>query len=426
MELLIHGLPLLLQLLAVALALYTIRISGRAVAWLLLCAALLLMVVRRALEYLAVVGVLERTAIHQAQDWIALAVSFLIAAGVYHGRKIVIARMQAEKALAESEEKFRVIASAAHDAIVQIGAEGRIEFWNAAAEKIFGYSPAEALGQSMHELIVPERFRVEAGRGFEHFMESGQGPVIGKILELPALRKGGSEFSAQHSISAVKVNGRWHAIGLIQDITERKQTEDRLKESRARLERSLRGTIDAIARLTELRDPFIEKRQQHVARLAAAIAQEMGLAEDRVEGIRLAATIHDLGLITLPFEVLAKLHDLTDAERGLYQTHPETGYAVLADIDFPWPIAAIVRQHHENLDGSGFPAGLKGDGILLEARIVNVANVLAEMVADRAAQPPVALDEALERLVAGRGSVYDPAVVDACVRLFRERGMTLA
>lgn len=199
-----------------------------------------------------------------------------------------------------------------------------------------------------------------------------------------------------------------------------------LKESRARLERSLRGTIDAIARLVELRDPFIEKHQQHVARLAAAIAQEMGLAEDRVEGIQLAATIHDLGLIALPFEVLAKRHDLTDAERGLYQTHPETGYQVLADIDFPWPIAAVVRQHHENLDGSGYPAGLKDDEILPEARIVNVANVLAGMVTDRAAWPPVALDAALERLSAGRGSLYDPAVVDACVRLFRERGMTLA
>ncbi len=196
--------------------------------------------------------------------------------------------------------------------------------------------------------------------------------------------------------------------------------ESRLRESRDSLERSLRGTVDTITRLVELRDPFIKKHHQRVMRLAVAIAMRMGLDGDRIEGLRIAATIHDLGLVRLPFEVLSKRGALTAAESALYETHPEVGYDVLKDIDFPWPVATIVRQHHENLDGSGFPAHLKGAELLLESRILNVANTVDRRVSGRPQQAPVGVEQALQWLIDNQGTLFDPAVVAQCVHLFRE------
>lgn len=205
-----------------------------------------------------------------------------------------------------------------------------------------------------------------------------------------------------------------------------KQTmERRLRDSRDSLERSLRGTVDTIARLVEMRDPFIKKHHQRVMRLAVAIAMRMDLDGDRIEGIRLAATIHDLGLVRLPFEVLSKRGALTAAENALYESHPEVGYEVLKDIDFPWPVAMIVRQHHEFLDGSGFPAHLKGDAILLESRIVNVANTVDRMVSGRPQQAAVGIEQALQWLSDNRGTLFDAEVVAQCVHLFREMNFQL-
>lgn len=196
--------------------------------------------------------------------------------------------------------------------------------------------------------------------------------------------------------------------------------ENRLRESRDSLARSLRGTVNTIARLVELRDPFIKEHHQRVMRLAVAIAMRMELDGDRIEGIRLAATIHDLGLVRLPFEVLSKRGALTAAENALYESHSEVGYEVLKDIDFPWPVAMIVRQHHEFLDGSGFPAHLKGDAILLESRIVNVANTIDRMVSGRPQQAAVGVEQALQWLIGNQGKLFDAEAVTQCVRLFRE------
>jgi putative two-component system response regulator len=201
--------------------------------------------------------------------------------------------------------------------------------------------------------------------------------------------------------------------------------ETKLRESHARLERNLEGTINAISSLVVLRDPFLAKHQQRVANLATAIAQEMGLTEDRIKGIRLAATIHDLGMVKIPFEVLSKRGEITAAERALVQSHPEVGYKLLKDIEFPWPVAEIVRQHHEHLDGSGFPAGLAGDQILPEARIAVVANVVEGMTHGNPQREAMGLDAALQWLQDNRGRLYDADVVDACLRLFREKGFSL-
>jgi putative two-component system response regulator len=201
--------------------------------------------------------------------------------------------------------------------------------------------------------------------------------------------------------------------------------ENKLRESYARLERNLEGTVEVISQLVVLRNPYLAKHQQRVARLAGAIAREMGMNEVRIKGIRLAASIHDLGIVKMPFEVVVKRGELSEAERALLQSHPEVGYGLLKDIEFLWPVAEVVRQHHEHLDGSGFPAGLKGDQILPESRIAIVANLVDGMVHGGPQNKPVGLEHALEWLLDHRDELYDPDVVDACVHLFREKGFSL-
>ena len=184
----------------------------------------------------------------------------------------------------------------------------------------------------------------------------------------------------------------------------------------------LEGTIQAVAGMVEMRDPYTAGHQRRVTQLAAAIAAEMGLPEGQVRGIHLAGTIHDLGKIQTPAEILSKPGKLSVSEFGLIKDHPKNGYEILKDIDFPWPIAQMVLQHHEKLDGSGYPQGLQGNEILLEARIMTVADVVEAMSSHRPYRPGLGMDVALAEICKGRGTHYDPAAVDVCVRLFREKG----
>lgn len=190
--------------------------------------------------------------------------------------------------------------------------------------------------------------------------------------------------------------------------------------SAEQLQRSMESTIQAFATALEMRDPYTAGHQRHVAALAMAIARELGLTEDEAHGIRLAATVHDIGKIKVPAEVLVKPGRLTDLEYRLIQTHVEAGHEILKGIDFPWPIADIVLQHHERLDGSGYPAGLKGDEIMLAAKIMAVADTVEAMAAHRPYRPSLGTDTALEELRRNQGKLYEPAVVDACERLLRE------
>jgi PAS domain S-box-containing protein len=278
LDLHLHGFSIALQLLAAALALYTIRLSGGAPAWILLSVAFLLQAMRRGLDYLVAHGFLSMTAYHAWSDVTGLAVSVLILAGVYHMRKVFIARTQAEKALAESEEKFRAIVSGTCDAVMTIDEDGRILSWNPAAERLFGYAAEQALGQPIHELIVPQRFRADAMRGFERFRESGEGPVIGKALELAALRKDGSEFSSQHSISAVRVGGKWHAIGIVRDISERKRIEAELQRHSEHLEELVQSRTAELAESNR----SLRENEERLRIILASIAE--GLVVTDSEG----------------------------------------------------------------------------------------------------------------------------------------------
>jgi len=198
------------------------------------------------------------------------------------------------------------------------------------------------------------------------------------------------------------------------------------RASAAALRKSLEDTILAIAATTEMRDPYTAGHERRVAELAAAIARELGLAEPAIEGIRFGAMIHDLGKIKIPAEILVKPTRLTPIEYELIKQHAQAGYDILKGIDFPWPVAQMVLQHHERLDGSGYPQGLKGDALIREVRILAVADVVEAMFSHRPYRPGLGIEKALEEIERGRGMLYDAQAVDACLRLFRDKGYALS
>lgn len=210
----------------------------------------------------------------------------------------------------------------------------------------------------------------------------------------------------------------------IENIRNRKardRAEEGLQESLGRLRRAVDGTTQALAVAAEARDPYIAGHQQRVAELAIAIAREMGLNGDSIDCIDVAGKLHDVGKISIPAEILTKPGRLSDLEMDMVRTHPESSYHILRQVDFPWPVAKVVRQHHERLDGTGYPMGLRGDDILPEARIIAVADVVEAMMSHRPYRPGLGPREALAEIERGRGSLFDPEAVDACLRLFAEQ-----
>ena len=201
-----------------------------------------------------------------------------------------------------------------------------------------------------------------------------------------------------------------------------KLSEQKLQLSYQKLQKTMESTINTIGNIVEVKDPYTFGHQHRVSLLAVHIAQELNLPQNKIEGIRIASLVHDIGKISIPAEILNKPTKLTDIEFSLIKDHSQIGYDILKSIEFPWPVAKIVLQHHERLDGSGYPQGLKGDKILLEAKIMGVADVVEAMSSHRPYRPALGIDAALEEISKNKGILYDPEVVDICIRLVREKG----
>lgn len=198
-----------------------------------------------------------------------------------------------------------------------------------------------------------------------------------------------------------------------------------LRQSEMRLRTSLLDSISAIAATVEMRDIYTAGHQRRVSQIATAIARLLNLPEQQIEGLYLACVVHDVGKIKIPAEILSKPGKLGELEYALIKQHPQAGYDILKEVDFPWPIAQFVLQHHERIDGSGYPQGLKGDAILLEASIIAVADVIEAMASHRPYRPGLGIEAALTEISSKRGTVYDAAVVDAAIVLFREKEFLL-
>lgn len=249
-------------------------------------------------------------------------------------------------------------------------------------------------------------------------------------------RTGRSEYKCEFRIRRLDGKIRWvQARGMLirdgegkplrlsgtnLDITERKEAEIERLIMLGKIELNLMQFVSAISRVLEQRDPYTAGHQLRVAELALSIARELGLDEHRCKGLHLAGMMHDLGKISIPSEILSKPGRLSEIEYIMVRTHAEAGYEVLKEIDFPWPIADMVRQHHERIDGSGYPLGLKGEKILLEGCILGVADVVEAMSSHRPYRPGLGIDAALDEIKKGKGLLYNSAVVDACLKIFGE------
>ncbi len=336
---------------------------------------------------------------------------------------IALARRQMEEALKKGEEKYRGIFENAVEGIFQTTLEGQFINVNPAMARIYGYASPEELKMAITDTAKQLFINPEDRIRYRKLLEDQ-----GILTAFEALMKKKDGEKIWVSINAYTVKDPGGKIlcfeGLTQDITQRKLSEKALQKSVTQLKKANEGIIQAIVMAVETRDPYTAGHQKRVATLAQAIALELGLTQQQIEAIRIAATIHDLGKISIPADILSKPTKLTEIEFSLIKTHSESGYRILRDIEFEFPLAQIVLQHHERFDGSGYPKGIKDQEILLEAKIIAVADVVEAMASFRPYRQALGIDKALEEILNSRGRLYEPRVVDACVRLFKEKGFT--
>jgi len=200
------------------------------------------------------------------------------------------------------------------------------------------------------------------------------------------------------------------------------QIDKKLKQAHEKLQKIIEGTANIITKVVETRDPYSIGHQQRVSKLTIAIAQEMKLPQDKIEGTKIASLVHDIGKVNLPTEIISKPSKLIEVEFNLIKNYPKVGYDILKKVDFPWPIAEIVLQHQEKIDGSGYPRGLKGDEICIEAKILGVANAVEAMSSYKSYRPALSIDESLAEIAENKNILFDPEVVDTCIKLFKEKG----
>ncbi|MEI6397393.1 MAG: HD domain-containing phosphohydrolase [Pseudomonadota bacterium] len=366
-------------------------------------------------------------------------------------REVVELRRQ----LKESQETLEAIREGAVDALVVAGEAGEKVFTLKNADR-----PYRLLLEKMSEgalTVTADGLILFCNRRFADMLKSPLNTVVGgsifnwinptyriileSMLRLNSHEKrraeislnvaGGETLIVYLSASQLRIDDDLDIFCLVAtDLSEEKKIEElaaaeslalaALNASRA-LEKSLEESIRSIANTVESRDEYTAGHMKRVGQLASSIAKELGLSEDTIHGIELAATIHDVGKIAIPVEILTKPGKLSKVEYMLVQTHVEAGYNIIKNIEFPWPIGSMILQHHERMDGSGYPQGLKGDEILLGSRIIAIADVIEAISTHRPYRFVVGIDAALEEIKANRGSLYDAASVDACLRLFTEK-----
>ncbi|HAG09023.1 MAG TPA: histidine kinase [Desulfotomaculum sp.] len=324
-----------------------------------------------------------------------------------------------EKELAVALREREVIMETVSDIIYLFDLNMNLVKWNKKLEMATGLSSDELNGRSVIEFFAGGENRITAIRAIEEVLEKGQVKA-----EIPLLRKDKKAIPYEWTGALLKDEQEnvLGVTGIGRDITERKQAEKELRLNLKKLQKVTEGVIKAMALIVETRDPHTAGHQQRVSRLAKMIAEEMGLPEEQIEAIEVAAAIHDIGKINIPAEILSKPGQITDIEFSLIKTHPLVGYNILKAVEFPWPIAQIVYQHHERINSSGYPSGLSEKDILLEARILAVADVVEAMSSHRPYRPALGINTAMEEISQNKGLLYDSKVADVCIELFTKEG----
>lgn len=363
-------------------------------------------------------GFIGFDSVHTTKTWTEQIIALLKIVGEMFA--YAISRKQAAEALEVSESRYRALYEHANDAIFIMKGERFIDC-NSKTLSMFGYSRKDVIGHSPAELSPLGRLN---GKDSAQILQKLQSALAGEpqFFEWKCRRADDSTFDAEVSLNTVAVGTETILQGIVHDITRRRQAEEDLERTLDNLQTAMSATIRVIAQVVETRDPYTAGHQRRTAALACAIASEMHLPTDMIEGIRMAGVIHDIGKVSVPAEILSKPGRLSVKEFELIKEHPQVGYDILKDVTFPWPIATIILQHHEKLDGSGYPHGLRKDEICIEARILTVADVVEAIASYRPYRPGLGVGVALTEVSTNKSILYDPDVVDACLTLFYSRG----
>jgi len=339
--------------------------------------------------------------------------------------EMALVKFEAETRLKQSEQLLATTLGSLAEAVISTDKNGHITYLNASAVELLCVSAAWVIGRSWSELfsILDETTR-EPVEGLEELcVPQGASPLCeDMILRTPAGKEVPVALSVSPLYAPEQGNGREGLHGrvlVVRNVAARKRAEAELLSGIAALRTAFRQTVRALASMAEKRDPYTAGHQQRVARLACAIGRGMGLSEDALEGLEMAGILHDVGKVYVPAEILSKPARLTHLEMGIMKGHPEVGFEILREVDFPWPVARAVLEHHERLDGSGYPGGLRGQDICLEARILAVADVVEAMSSHRPYRAAQGLPVALEEIRSGRGHLYDAEAVDRCLALMQ-------
>ena len=305
----------------------------------------------------------------------------------------------------------------ANDGII-VAQNRMLKYVNPKVVEFMGYSKEELMSKPFLEFIHTDDRQGFATYNLKKMKDSESSTVHSfKVID----KENNIKWIRSNSIP-VTWEGKPAVLSFLSDITKQKKVEDELKLSLVKLQKTIAGNIRAMAIASEMRDPYTAGHQRRVSRLACAIASMMGFPKDQLEGLEVAATLHDIGKMYVPAEILSKPSKLTEIEMNFIKTHSQAGYDILKTEEFSWPVAQIVLQHHERINGTGYPKGIGGDEILLEAKILAVADVVEAMASHRPYRPALGIDKALEEITQNANTLYDPKVVAVCVGLFIKKG----
>lgn len=324
-----------------------------------------------------------------------------------------------------AENRLRTLVEAAGDMVWTVDMEMQPTYISASVQQHLGYTREEAMKQPMEKIFAPHSYRfamevlsVELERDSSLDVPADRT----RTFELDLVHKDGHLVPVEICYSALRdARGTpCEIMAVARNISERIRIEHENRAQTEKLIAALQQTVQSLAMLLEMRDSYTAGHQRRVADLACAIARRLGLDSDTIQGLQLAGLIHDIGKVRVPAEILSSTRHLCPAEFEIIKMHPTIGYLVLRGIDFPWPIAETVYQHHERIDGTGYPRGLSGDEITPESRILGVADVVEAIASDRPYRRALGVDYALGEIAGKKGILYDPDVVEACLKVFCE------